>query len=130
MMIYIATKGFINVNIIKNYKKETAEITYSEIIDTSEYRGDENSSWQRQIRYIYFVDGKQFEGEDIIWWRFFLGSDINMQIGDKIDIYYNIDDPSQSEVYHISYVLIFLGICIIILTSLILKQRIKEKQEY
>ncbi len=34
VMIYLATKGFINVNILKNYKKEIAEIYYSEIDDT------------------------------------------------------------------------------------------------
>ena len=124
-MIYIAIKGYINVNILKNYKKDFAEINESIIVDTSE-RGSENSSWKRQIKYSYFVDGRQYEGKDIVWWRFLFNSDKNLQIGDKIDIYYNINNPSQSEIYHISYVLILVGICFIVVPLLLLKQRIKE----
>ncbi len=125
MMIYIAIKGYINVNILKNYKKDFAEINESIIVDTSE-RSSENSSWKRQIKYSYFVDGRQYEGKDIVWWRFLFNSDKNLQIGDKIDIYYNINNPSQSEIYHISYVLILVGICFIVVPLLSLKQRIKE----
>lgn len=124
-MIYIAIKGYINVNILKNYKKDFAEINESIIVDTSE-RSSENSSWKRQIKYSYFVDGRQYEGKDIVWWRFLFNSDKNLQIGDKIDIYYNINNPSQSEIYHISYVLILVGICFIVVPLLSLKQRIKE----
>ena len=125
MVIYIATKGYINVNILKNYKKGSAEITESIIVNTSK-RMSEKSSWKRQIKYIYFVDGKQYEGKDIIWWRFLFNSDKNLKIGDKIDIYYSINNPSQSEIYHISYVLILVGICFIVVSLLVLKQRIKE----
>ena len=125
VLIYIATKGIINVNILKNCKKELAEINDSRIVDISE-RDNENSSWQRQVKYRYFVDGKQYEGKEIIWWRFLFNSDKNLQIGDKIEIYYNINNPSQSEIYHISYVLILLGICFIVVPLLALKQRIKE----
>lgn len=124
-MIYIAIKGFINVNILKNYKKDFAEINESIIVDTSE-RSSENSSWKRQIKYSYFVDGRQYEGKDIIWWRFLFDSDKNLQIGDKIDIYYSINNPSQSKIYHISYALILVGICFIVIPLLLLNQRIKE----
>jgi len=121
IMIYIATKGFINVNILKNCKKDVAEINYSEIVNT----GGENDTYRRKVKYIYFIDNKQYEEEDILWWILF-NSDKNVRIGDKIDIYYNVNEPSQSKIYHISYMLIIIGICFIIVPLLVLRQRIKE----
>lgn len=124
-MIYIATKGFININILKNYKKEIAKINYSMIVDTA-HSGSEHSTYQRKVKYIYFVDNQQYEGQDILWWRFLFNSDRNVQVGDEIEIFYNINNPSQSEIYHISYVLIVVGICFIVVPILVLRQRIKE----
>ena len=84
------------------------------------------SSPQRKVKYKYIVDNQQYEGEDILWWRVF-ASDINVQEGDKIEIFYNINNPSKSEIYHVSYILIIVGILgFIILPILFLKQRIKE----
>ena len=105
VMIYIATKSFINVNILKNYKKEIAEIYYS------------------VIKYNYFVDNKQYFGQNNLWYK---SSDKNVNVGDKIEIYYDINNPSKSEPYHISYILILLAICFIVFSLLLLKQRIKE----
>ena len=124
-MIYIATKGFISVNILNKCKKEFAEIYLSEI-DYREYYRNDMSSPQRKVKYKYIVDNQQYEGEDILWWRVF-ASDINVQEGDKIEIFYNINNPSKSEIYHVSYILIIVGILgFIILPILFLKQRIKE----
>ena len=60
-MIYTSIKGFINVNILKNCKKELAEINYSEIVDTNE-NYSENNTHKREIKYTYFVDNQQYEG--------------------------------------------------------------------
>ncbi len=125
-LIYTATEGFIKVNILKNCKKEIAEINDSRIVEANE-RSSERSSWRRQIKYNYSVDGIQHNGKDMIWWGLLFNSDKNLQIGDKIDIYYNINNPSQSKIYHISYVTILVGICFIVVPSLLLKQRIKEE---
>ncbi len=122
VMIYIATKGFINVNILKNYKKEIAEIYYSEIDDTDSM-GQKMSSTVRVIKYNYFVDNKQYIGQDKLWYK---RTDKNVNIGDKIEIYYNINNPSKSEAYHISYISILLAICFIVFPLLLLKQKIKE----
>ena len=123
VMIYIATKSFINVNILKNYKKEIAEIYYSEIeyIDNMGERGD--ATPVIVIKYNYFVDNKQYFGQNNLWYK---SSDKNVNVGDKIEIYYDINNPSKSEPYHISYILILLAICFIVFSLLLLKQRIKE----
>ncbi len=123
VMIYIATKGFINVNILKNYKKEIAEIYYSEIEDIDNMGEKRDSSPIRVIKYNYFVDNKQYIGQDRLWYK---TSDKNVKVGDKIEIYYDINNPSKSKTYHISYILILLAICFIVFSLLLLKQRIKE----
>lgn len=126
LLIYFGTKGFINVNILKSYKREVAEINYSMIININ-HMDSENDSYKRKIKYVYFVDDKQYEGEEILWWRFIFKSDKNVKVGDKISIFYNVNNPSQSEVYHISYMLIIVGLCFIVVSLLLLRQRIKEK---
>lgn len=125
MCIYIATKGFINVNILKTYKKEIAEIDYSIRVNVN-HQSTENDSYQRKVKYIYNVDNEQYKGEDILWWRAIFDSEKNVSRGDKITVFYNINNPAESEVYHISYVLIVVGISFIIFSILSLKQRIKE----
>lgn len=127
LLIYVATKGFINVNILKSCNKEIAEITYSARVNTN-HNSSEKDRYERKIEYSYKVDNKQYEGEDILWWRFIFDIDKNVSKGDKIDIYYNISNPSQSEVYHISYVLFIVGISFMVVPTLSLKQRIREEK--
>ena len=124
-LIFVAIKGFLNVNIFKTHKKEIGEISYSSIVNTKKNSSEEESH-QRMVQYTYYVDNKEYKGEGLLWWRIF-NSDKNMKKGDKIDIHYNINNPSQSEIYHISYGLILIGICIIVISSLSLKQRLKEE---
>lgn len=78
-----------------------AEINYSMIVDT-DYRSSEHFTHSRKVKYIYFVNNQQYEGQDILWWRFLFNSDRNVQVGDEIEMFYNINNPSQSEIYHIS----------------------------
>ena len=121
----IAIKGYLNVNILKKDNKVEAKITYSSKANVSKKIGETN--YQRKVEYIYTINNKEYKGQDILWWRVFAGSDRNIQVGDKITVFYNINNPTESEVYHISYVLIVVGICFIVVPILALKQRIKEK---
>ncbi len=81
------------------------------------------SSTVRVIKYNYFADNKRYIGQDKLWYK---RTDKNVNVGDKIEIYYNINNPSKSEVYHISYILILVAICFIVFPLLLLKQKIKE----
>ena len=121
-LIYVATEGFIKVNILKNCKKEIAQIT--QINYDYELNDNKNMEVTKVIKYNYFVDNKEYTGKSSLWYKIF---DKNVNVGDKIEIYYNINNPSKSKTYHISYVTILVGICFIVVPSLLLKQRIKEE---
>lgn len=124
--LYVSLEGFIKVNILKNYKVEFAKIYYSEIVNTS--REDDNSTYRRVVRYNFSVDGKNYSGEDTLWWKFF-SSDINAKVGDDIKIIYNINNPEENKVYHISYLFIIFGIGINVFMFMALKKRIQDNDE-
>lgn len=125
VLLYAATKGFLNVNILKKCNKIEAEITYSSKDNVSKQIGETN--YQRKVGYVFTVNNKKYTGQDILWWRLLANSDRNVRVGDKITVFYNINNPVENEVYHISYVLIIIGIVFIFLPISLLKQRIKEK---
>ena len=124
--LYVGLEGFIKVNILKSYKMESAKIYYSEIANIN--REDENQSYRRVIKYNFNVDGKDYSGEDILWWKI-LRSDINVKVGDDVKIIYNINNPEENEVYHISYLFIVLGIGINAFMFVALKKRIQDDDE-
>lgn len=124
-IICFGVKGFIKVNILKSHKRENAKITYSTYLDTSRY-DEMHSTYKIKVRYVYFVDNKQYEKEEILWWTF-TKSTKNAKVGDEIEIIYNANNPSQSEVYHISYVFIIIGICCIVISLILLRHRMKEE---
>ena len=126
-ILYSATKGFIEVNILKRCNKVEAQITYSTAEKTEVLS---ETSYQREIEYIYNVNDKEYKGKDILWWRIFVDFDYNIKVGDKIIVFYNIDNPTISEVYYVSYVLIIISLCCIVISILALKQRIKMQTEY
>ena len=64
-----------------------------------------------KIEYKYTIDGKVYDGEDYIPWKH---STFNNNVGDKVKIYFSKDNYEESRVYHISYLLIVLGIILII----------------
>ena len=125
-LIYIATEGFIKVNILKTCKKEEAKIYSSEIVETVNTTEDQVKN-MREISYTYDINNNKYEGTGKLWWKLF-NSDKNFKVGDEIKIFYEINNPEKSKIYHISYGMMILGIIIIVLSVLMLKRRIEEEK--
>ena len=76
----------------------------------------------RYVNYTYLVNGVEYRNIDQLWWKF---TDNNLKENDKITVYYNINNPKDSKVYHISYLLIIFAILFLIFPPLFFKERLK-----
>ena len=115
--LYFATNCFIKVYILK-----TCNYTEATVISSSMEKSDRDQEYYRSVDYTYSVDGVKYSNRDKLWWKW---TDINLKENDKIGIYYDINNPAESKVYHISYLIIILTILLLIFMPLLLKERLK-----
>ena len=115
-LLYIALASFLNVYVLKN-----ANLTEAKIISTNIY--SDNESTYRDVTYQYYVDRTEYTNTDNLWWKL---TNNNLKENSSINIYYNINNPQKSKVYHISYVLIIFSLALLIFPIIFLKIRLKN----
>ncbi len=116
-LLYIATVDFFKVSFTKKYVPIKATIVSSGL---QVYGNDQTTN--RYVKYQYNVNGKEYVNINTLWWKF---TDNNLKENSQINIYYNINDPKESKVYHISYMLIIFSILLLIFPIIFLKARLK-----
>ena len=119
-ILYFATNCFIKVYILKTWNCTEATVVSSHI-KHDDYNRDATLS--RYVDYKYFVDEVEYNNTDELWWKL---TDNKLQENDKIKIYYNIKNPKESKVYHISYLLIIFAIIFLVFPPLALKEKLKS----
>lgn len=116
-LLYFATDCFIKVFVLKSWNCTEATVIFSNVgsfgVDQTTYR---------YVNYTYLVNGVEYRNIDQLWWKF---TDNNLKENDKITVYYNINNPKDSKVYHISYLLIIFAILFLIFPPLFLNERLK-----
>ena len=115
-LLYIALASFLNVYVLKN-----ANLTEAKIISTNIY--SDNESTYRDVTYQYYVDGTEYTNTDNLWWKL---TNNNLKENSSINIYYNINNPQKSKVYHISYMLIIFSLALLIFPIIFLKIRLNN----
>ena len=115
-LLYIALASFLNVYVLKN-----ANLTEAKIISANIY--SDNESTYRDVTYQYYVDGTEYTNTDNLWWKL---TNNNLKENSSINIYYNINNPKKSKVYHISYMLIIFSLALLIFPIIFLKIRLNN----
>lgn len=118
-LFWIALNGVIKVNILKTSDTAEATIKNSSIIESKS--NDEEANFNRMIVYSYEVNNKTYIGEDTLWWNIF-NTDNGYKVNDKVTILYDIDNPDNSQVWHISYVFIIIAIALIWIITISIKK--------
>ena len=124
VVMYLSIRPLIETKILKTSEKTIARIYDSSRENTSKKTGHTN--FQRVIKYTYVVDNVTYESKSILWWRLYANSSKGVEIGKNIDVYYNINEPNNVEVYHNSYFLLFLSILFVTLPPIFLLKRFKS----
>lgn len=116
-LLYFSTECFIKVFVLKNWNCTEATVVFSGVETLGE-----DQTIDRYVNYKYLVNGVEYSNIDKLWWKF---TDNNLKENDKITVYYNINNPKESRVYHISYLLIIFAILFLIFPLLFLKEKLK-----
>ena len=124
VVMYLSIRPLIETKILKTSEKTIARIYDSSWENTSKKTGHTN--FQRVIKYTYVVDNVTYDSKSILWWRLYANSSKGVEIGKNIDVYYNINEPNNVEVYHNSYFLLFLSILFVTLPPIFLLKRFKS----
>lgn len=124
VVMYLSIRPLIETKILKTSEKTIARIYDSSRENTSKKTGHTN--FQRVIKYNYVVDNVTYDSKSILWWRLYANSSKGVEIGKNIDVYYNINEPNNVEVYHNSYFLLFLSILFVTLPPIFLLKRFKS----
>ena len=124
VVMYLSIRPLIETKILKTIEKTIARIYDSSRENTSKKTGHTN--FQRVIKYTYVVDNVTYDSKSILWWRLYANSSKGVEIGKNIDVYYNINEPNNVEVYHNSYFLLFLSILFVTLPPIFLLKRFKS----
>lgn len=124
VVMYLSIRPLIETKILKTSEKTIARIYDSSRENTSKKTGHTN--FQRVIKYTYVVDNVTYDSKSILWWRLYANSSKGVEIGKNIDVYYNINEPNNVEVYHNSYFLLFLSILFVTLPPIFLLKRFKS----
>ena len=124
VVMYLSIRPLIETRILKTSEKTIAKIYDSSRENTSKKIGHTN--FQRVIKYTYVVDNVTYDSKSILWWRLYANSSKGVEIGKNIDVYYNINEPNNVEVYHNSYFLLFLSILFVTLPPIFLLKRFKS----
>ena len=124
VVMYLSIRPLIETKILKTSEKTIARIYDSTRENTSKKTGHTN--FQRVIKYTYVVDNVTYDSKSILWWRLYANSSKGVEIGKNIDVYYNINEPNNVEVYHNSYFLLFLSILFVTLPPIFLLKRFKS----
>lgn len=119
IVIYSSLSCFIKVHIFNTWEKTEGTVV-------SSFAGSRQGHGSTiLVNYTYAVDGRQYSSTNQTAWR-----TLSYRENSKIDIYYKIDNPDKSDVYHISFAAILFVIPIFIVFPIyLLKQRLKLEQE-
>ncbi len=116
-LLYFSTECFIKVFVLKSWNCTEAIVVSSGV----GFFGEDFTTY-RYVNYKYLVNGVEYNNIDKLNWKF---TDNNLNENDKITVYYNINNPKESGVYHISYSVIIFAILCLIFPPLFLKERLK-----
>lgn len=117
LILYVGIEGLIKTDILNSWEKAEATVISSHIKHSSN-----SGNGTLYVDYTYNVKEKEYSGHEQLWWK---RNSFDLRANDKIDIYYKIESPEKSKVYHISFFMILLSVPFFILTPLMLKERLK-----
>lgn len=117
ILLYISTKDLLKVYLFNTNEKTTATVT------ESHYNKRKGKKRESIITYTYTVNGQNYTDTNKVWWKLAT----KYAVGDKITITYNTKNPANSELWHISIILIILSLIFCLFIKPIIKQ-MKNKE--
>jgi hypothetical protein len=116
MVFYISIRPIIDVKIAK-----TSIETEAIIISNTYLNATAGTQQKYAVKFDYTVNKGILTGTDAPYWKM-----RKYKIGEKIDVYYNKNNPANVQIYHISYALLGISILTLIIIILIINKNLKR----